>query len=157
GNTLGPALFQWPPQSTEIQSVWDEIQAMQTSARDVAFAGQKLLEEILLGLARRALRITGSTHLCIGGGVALNCIANGRIARESGARGVFVPPAPGDDGQALGKLMDHLKLRAPELNLALETAYLGPMPTNDEMNAALAARDVRLPVVAENDLCEAVA
>ncbi len=69
---------------------------------DLAASVQLVLEELLVGLAR-ALRIeTGLRDLCLGGGVALNGCANARILRESGFERVFVPPAPGDAGCALG-------------------------------------------------------
>ncbi len=69
---------------------------------DVAASAQALLEEAMLGLARRARSETGSSNLCLAGGVALNCVANARIAREAGFDGVFVQPAAGDAGGALG-------------------------------------------------------
>ena len=69
---------------------------------DVAATLQTVTEEILLGLARRAKRETGEDALCLAGGVALNAVANARIAREAGFSRVFVQPAAGDAGGALG-------------------------------------------------------
>jgi carbamoyltransferase len=69
---------------------------------DVAASVQRVLEEVLVGLARGLARETGLADLCLGGGVALNGCANARILRESGFERVFVPPAPGDAGCALG-------------------------------------------------------
>jgi carbamoyltransferase len=69
---------------------------------DCAASVQRVLEDTLVGLAR-ALRVeTGLTDLCLGGGVALNGVANARILAESGFERLFVPPAPGDAGCALG-------------------------------------------------------
>lgn len=69
---------------------------------DIAASLQWITEEALLGLAREARRTTGSTNLCLAGGVALNCVANARLLRESGFRRLFVQPAAGDAGGALG-------------------------------------------------------
>jgi carbamoyltransferase len=69
---------------------------------DVAATLQSVTEDALLGLARRAKRETGLDALCLGGGVALNAVANRRLAREAGFANVFVQPAAGDAGGALG-------------------------------------------------------
>jgi len=69
---------------------------------DIAASVQRVLEEILVDLARSLARETGLEDLCLGGGVALNGCANARILRESGFRNVYVPYAPGDAGCALG-------------------------------------------------------
>jgi len=70
---------------------------------DLAASAQAVLEEALLRLARRALARAQSRHLCLAGGVALNCVANGRLLRElPGLAGIWVQPAAGDAGGALG-------------------------------------------------------
>src|SRR6266508_4397625 len=69
---------------------------------DIAASVQRVLEDILVDLARSLKRETGLEDLCLGGGVALNGCANARIASESGFRNVYVPSAPGDAGCALG-------------------------------------------------------
>jgi carbamoyltransferase len=69
---------------------------------DIAASVQQVLEEVLVDLARALQRETGMEDLCLGGGVALNGVANARILSESGFRRLFVPPAPGDAGCALG-------------------------------------------------------
>jgi carbamoyltransferase len=69
---------------------------------DLAASVQRVLEEVLVDLCRALRRETGLADLCLGGGVALNGCANARILRESGFERVFVPPAPGDAGCALG-------------------------------------------------------
>ena len=63
---------------------------------------QRQAEEAMLTHARWLREATGAENLCIAGGVALNCVANSHIAREAGFDQVFVPPAPGDDGIAVG-------------------------------------------------------
>lgn len=69
---------------------------------DIAASAQRVLEDILVDIARALQRETGLSDLCLGGGVALNGVANARLLAESGFARVFVPPAPGDAGCALG-------------------------------------------------------
>ena len=69
---------------------------------DVASSAQKIVEEVMLKTARHAHEITGSRNLCLAGGVVLNCVANGRIAREGPFEEVWIQPAAGDAGGALG-------------------------------------------------------
>jgi carbamoyltransferase len=70
--------------------------------RDLAAALQERTEQVMLHLARRARQLTGSRRLCVGGGVATNCVAIGRIIDADIFDEVFVPPAPGDAGTAIG-------------------------------------------------------
>ncbi len=83
---------------------------------DVAASVQRVLEEVLVDLTRALQRETGLADLCLGGGVALNGCANARILRESGFERVFVPPAPGDAGCALGAALyaDRIHFRRPD-------------------------------------------
>lgn len=69
---------------------------------DVAASVQLVLEEILLGLAARARRLTGCPRLCLAGGVAMNAVAIGRLINESSFEEIFIPPDPGDGGAAMG-------------------------------------------------------
>ncbi|AUX40291.1 carbamoyltransferase [Sorangium cellulosum] len=98
---------------------------------DIAASLQWATEEALVALAREAQRRTGCEHLCLAGGVALNCVANARILKESGFSRVFVQPAAGDAGGALGAAM----LGAIELDgrrpKPMTTAALGAPVSND--------------------------
>src|SRR5205814_6660831 len=69
---------------------------------DLAASIQVVTEEVMLRLARRAHAETGKTNLCMAGGVALNCVANGRILREGPFEQIWIQPAAGDAGGALG-------------------------------------------------------
>jgi carbamoyltransferase len=69
---------------------------------DMALAIQEVTEDIVLRLAREAKKLTGSKNLCLAGGVALNCVANGRLLRENIFDGLWIQPAAGDAGGALG-------------------------------------------------------
>jgi len=116
--------------------------------RDVARSLQQALEEILLEKVRYLHGRTGLPDLCFAGGVALNAVANGRIAREGPFERLFVPPAPGDAGGCLGAAaLAYLALAsgrsgghpAPLLRLAPLDARLGPRYPAGEIAALLAA------------------
>src|SRR5437870_7420916 len=92
----------------------------------------------MLGLARRARQLSGSDNLCMAGGVALNVLANARILRESGFRRVWIQPAAGDAGGCVGAAtyLHHTVLRHQRRS-PMDTAYLGPAYSNDEIHAFL--------------------
>lgn len=69
---------------------------------NLAFAIQNITEEIVLKMAKEAKKITGSDYLCMAGGVALNCVANGKLLKEKVFKDIFIQPAAGDAGGALG-------------------------------------------------------
>lgn len=99
----------------------------------VARSLQLVLEEILLEKAAYLHRRTGSENLCLAGGVALNCVANGRLRREGPFRRVFVQPAAGDAGGCLGAAaLAHHQLTGEGLRRGrMEHAYLGPCFESD--------------------------
>jgi carbamoyltransferase len=108
---------------------------------NIAASVQLVLEEILVGLARKLRADTGLGDLCLGGGVALNGCANARILRESGFERVFVPPAPGDSGCALGAALyaDRIFFAQPDRAVP-DHPYWGPLPDSGEL-ARVAAED----------------
>ena len=69
---------------------------------DIAASIQKVTEEIMLRMARHVHKVTGQDKLCLAGGVALNCVGNGRILREGPFKEIWIQPASGDAGGALG-------------------------------------------------------
>ena len=81
---------------------WDLTSPEDRAYADIAASLQRTTEQSLLALARQARRETGAANLCLAGGVALNCVANARLAKQSGFAQVFVQPAAGDAGGALG-------------------------------------------------------
>ena len=94
--------------------------------RDVAASGQALLEEILLNMVRHVHKQTGQQYLCMAGGVALNCVANGRILREGPFEDLFVQPASSDAGGALGAaLFAYHQLQNRPQRFVMKHAYLG--------------------------------
>jgi carbamoyltransferase len=108
---------------------------------DLAAAVQLVTEEVLLDLARWLRAATGETRLALAGGVALNCVANSRLAAESGFREVWVQPAAGDAGTALGGALD-LSWTAGEPTEAFPGADLGRGWSDDEIEATLQTAQV---------------
>lgn len=108
--------------------------------RDLAASAQRQLEEVILHLARKVLALTGESRLCLAGGVALNAVANGRIARETGIESLYVPPCASDAGCALGAA--YLGVKARQGTIArdhLRSALLGPAYDDERILAAMTA------------------
>src|SRR6202040_4148550 len=107
---------------------------------DCAASVQRVLEDTLVGIARTLRQETGLTDLCLGGGVALNGVANARILAESGFERVFVPSAPGDAGCALGAALyaDRVYLKNPDGDVPAHP-FWGPAVDGKEL--ARAARE----------------
>ncbi len=104
---------------------------------DLAYAVQDRLERALLALAQRLRRECKSPHLCLAGGVAMNCKANGRLLDESGFDEVFIHPASSDDGAAIGAafyVAENTGKLAPN---SLSHAQLGPCFSDDQIDCAL--------------------
>jgi carbamoyltransferase len=108
---------------------------------DCAASVQRVLEDTLLELARALQRETGLTDLCLGGGVALNGVANARLLAESGFERIFVPPAPGDAGCAVGAALycDRVHFGNPDRDLP-DHPFWGPSVDGAEL-ARLAHED----------------
>ncbi|MFL5910655.1 MAG: carbamoyltransferase [Gaiellaceae bacterium] len=106
--------------------------------REIAASAQWAIEEGMLQLARDALRITGERRLCLAGGVALNCVANGRLLNEGDVDDLFVQPAASDDGTALGcALLGSESARRAPTNWTFRSPYLGRRYSPAELAAAL--------------------
>ena len=105
---------------------------------DIAASIQKVTEEVLLNMAQAVRRETGLTNLCFAGGVALNSVANTRILNESGFEQLYIQPAPGDGGGALGAALYayHAILGQPR-KLVMKHAYWGKAYGDDMVKAFL--------------------
>jgi carbamoyltransferase len=105
---------------------------------DCAASVQRVLEEALVGIACAVRRESGLSDLCFGGGVALNGVANARILAESGFDRVFVPPAPGDAGCALGAALyaDRVYFRNPDREVPDHPFWGPPVDAGDLARAA---------------------
>ncbi|MFC9329195.1 carbamoyltransferase [Kitasatospora sp. NPDC057015] len=94
---------------------------------DLAAALQERTEQVMIHLAVQAQHRTGERALCLGGGVALNCVSTGKIVERAGYDEVFVPPAPGDCGTAAGAALSVAQSRTPAPVAGVEgQCYLGP-------------------------------
>ena len=112
---------------------------------DIAASVQLVVEDILVETARGLQRETGLADLCLGGGVALNGVANHRLLQESGFERIFVPPAPGDAGCAMGAALyaDRIHFGNPDQEFP-DHPFWGPAVESAEL--ARLAREDRLPV-----------
>jgi carbamoyltransferase len=106
---------------------------------NLAAAGQRAFEEALLLVARWLHSVTGLENLCFAGGTGLNCSANNRLLRETPFKRVFIPPAPGDAGTALGCAVYGLsELAGQRCAYRWTNDYLGPEPALSDIEAAVA-------------------
>jgi carbamoyltransferase len=129
---------------------------------DLAASIQVVTEEVMLRLARCAHRETGQTRLCMAGGVALNCVANGRLLREGPFEKIWIQPAAGDAGGALGAALqvwyDMLdNPRRPESHDAMRGSLLGPEFSDGEIAAFLETVESESEWLSDNELADRVA
>ena len=130
-------LFSRPPREPEA--------GMTQKDMDLARSVQEVCEEVMLRMTRTAHRETGKNNLCLAGGVALNCVGNGRILREGPFQNIWIQPAAGDAGGALGaaQLVWHRRCRGPRQVIrghdGMRGAYLGPDYSSDEIRSFLDA------------------
>jgi carbamoyltransferase len=111
---------------------WETSAAMQ-HWKDLAWRVQDDAERVLLERAIWLRETTGARNLCLAGGVALNCVANGRIAREAGFENVWIQPAAGDDGVAIGcAYYGRLALQKKQRSFVMNHAFLGRPYRDDE-------------------------
>jgi carbamoyltransferase len=148
-------LFGGPPRNPESK--------LEGRFMDIAASIQVVTEEIMLRCSRHAQRVTGMKNLCLAGGVALNCVGNGRLLREGPFEKIWIQPAAGDAGGALGVALFvwyHLlgKPRTPTQGDQQHGSLLGPALSNDEIRTFLESQNATFrhyPV--ERELCDRVA
>jgi len=149
------ALFGGPPRTSETELTQREM--------DLAASVQKVTEDIVLELARGIAKETGEPNLCLAGGVALNCVANGILLREKIFDNIWIQPAAGDAGGALGAALStwylhHNKERSTSKERdAMKGAYLGPEFTEKEIEAELTACRAKFKKLSEAQMIEEVA
>jgi len=132
-------LFGGPPRQPESQ--------LEQRHMDLAASIQAVAEKIVLNMAREARRLTGKKNLVLAGGVALNCVANGHLLREGTFSNLWIQPAAGDAGGALGAALFlwHQLLeneRQPEKHDSQQGSFLGPKFSNDEIARLLDAQKI---------------
>jgi carbamoyltransferase len=129
---------------------------------DIAASIQLVTEEVMLKMARHVHRETGKKNLCLAGGVALNCVGNGRLLREGPFENLWIQPAAGDAGGALGTALFiwHQLLEQPRTVGAIDSqsgSLLGPRYSDDEIRAFLESKGAKYRYFADDEsLCDAV-
>lgn len=149
------ALFEGAPRKPE--------SAISQREMDIAASIQEVTEKIVIRMARHAREITGSKNLCLAGGVALNCVANGKLLREGIFDDIWIAPASGDAGGALGAaLFVHHQLlqnkRKTGASDSMRGSLLGPSFSNDEIGSFLESESIpHTRIDDESSLLEEVA
>ena len=154
-NSRFDRLFGRPPRAPESKLTQSDM--------DLARSIQDVTEEIMFRMAKHVRKVTGLKDLCLAGGVALNCVANGRILREGIFDRIWIQPAAGDAGGALGAALFtwHQYLgqtrQADDLNDSQRGSYLGPEFSRDEIRAYLTANHIPFTELSDAELPEKIA
>jgi carbamoyltransferase len=157
-NSKFDAIFGGPPRKPEARLTQREM--------DLAASVQKVTEDAMLRIARHVHRETGLDNLCLAGGVALNCVGNGRLLREGPFKQIFIQPAAGDAGGAVGaalavwhRYLDHPR-KAFTGAKALDRqrgSYLGPAYGDDDVRKVLEAKNARATRLDDTQLLPRIA
>ena len=148
-------LFGGPPRKSESELTQREM--------DLAASVQKVTEDILIDIAKDIANETGEKNLCLAGGVALNCVANGILVREKIFENIWIQPAAGDAGGALGAALSiwylhHKNERTlSSARDAMKGSYLGPDFDDNEIESKLNACGAVFKKLSEEELIEEVA
>ena len=148
-------LFDRPPRKPESKLTQSDM--------DLARSIQDVTDEIMLRMARKVRKETGQRNLCLAGGVALNCVANGHILRERIFDRIWIQPAASDAGGALGaalfawhQILDKER-KADDVNDSQRGSYLGPAYRNDEIRAYLETQKIPFTELTDDELPEKIA
>ncbi len=148
-------LFGAPPRKPESRVTQREM--------DLARSIQEVTEEVMLRITRHVYKVTGQKNLCLAGGVALNCVGNGRILREGPFENIWIQPASGDAGGALGAAYFawHQCLEKPRTvsgkTDSMRGSYLGPEFSDAEIEAFLSRQEIPFTRLSEAELPEKIA
>lgn len=146
------ALFGASPRSPEIPLTQRDM--------DLAASVQAVTEEIVLKLARSVAKETGERNLCLAGGVALNCVANGKLLREKIFDNIWIQPAAGDAGGALGAaLSSYYLFKGEQRNVvssgdAMKGSYLGPIFSQAEIEESLMAIGAKFEILGDDEFID---
>lgn len=148
------ALFGSPPRKPE--------EKLEQFHMDLAASVQAVTEEVVLRLTRAIRRDTGIQNLCLAGGVALNCVANGKVLRDREFDGIWIQPASGDAGGALGAAFAvyHIHIKQPrtmEVPDQMRGSYLGPSFEQSEIELRLTECGAKFSVLDDINLFESSA
>jgi carbamoyltransferase len=148
-------LFGGPPRKPETRITQKDM--------DIAASIQQVTEEIMLRMARHVHKVTGMDKLCLAGGVALNCVGNGRILRDGPFKEIWIQPASGDAGGALGAALlvwyKYLgnKRTADEINDKQKASLLGPSYSDKYIEEFLHKDDIPYKKLSYSDIPEIIA
>lgn len=130
---------------------------------DLAASVQNVVEEVVIKLAKDIAKNTGEKNLCLAGGVALNCVANGKLLQEKIFDQIYIQPASGDAGGAIGAALGayHIMLNQPrkisgEID-SMKGSYLGPEFTQDEITEQLTQSGAIFEILTKNQVIERTA
>jgi len=146
------ALFGGPPRKSEDRLTQREM--------DLAASVQVVLEEVVIKMTRSLRDAYGIDNLCLAGGVALNCVANGKILRDGHFKKIWIQPAAGDAGGALGAALAayHGIAKKPRINSngadLMQGAYLGPSFTQDEIEKRLRDQKAVFETVSDDEVID---
>jgi carbamoyltransferase len=149
------ALFEAPARDPETLLTQREM--------DLAASIQAVTEEIVLRLGRSVAKDTGEKNLCLAGGVALNCVANGKLLRDNSFENIWIQPAAGDAGGALGAAQiayHHFQGQPRKLNGAMDGmkgSYLGPEYSQEQIEASLTGSGAKFKVLSEDKMISSTA
>lgn len=149
------ALFGGPPRTSESDLTQREM--------DLAASIQKVTEDIIVQIAKNIAKETGEKNLCLAGGVALNCVANGILLRKNIFDNIWVQPAAGDAGGALGAALSawhlHHKVERniPTSSDSMKGSFLGPEFSDEEIETELNISGAVYKKLSDNDLVEVIA
>ena len=127
---------------------------------DIGASAQKVLEDILLKMANHIHKNTGQKNLCLGGGVALNGVANYRLLKEGPFEKIHIPPSPGDGGSAIGcalyvyySILDNKRIIEQDSAHTIQNSvYLGPQYTNDQILSFLDSKNIHYKKYEKDEL-----
>ncbi len=128
---------------------------------DLAYAIQKVTEDIVCKMAVEAKRLTSCDNLCMAGGVALNCVANGKLSKENIFKNIFIQPAAGDAGGSLGAALAayyiYFKKDRCIVDNSMQGAYLGPEYKEDEVKEVLEGFGAKYRQLDQKEIMQTVA
>ena len=151
-NAKFDALFEGPPRKPE--------QLLTQHHMDLAASVQEVLEEAVLRMTRSLAAETGAKNLCLAGGVALNCVANGKILRDGSFERIWIQPASGDAGGALGAalaayyLFQNQPRQVNGCGDRMHGSYLGPEFTQQDIERRLTKMGAKYSVLSESELMD---
>ncbi len=129
---------------------------------DIAASIQKVTEEVIVKLAKSLKKEYGSENLCLAGGVALNCVANGKLLREKIFKNIWIQPAAGDAGGSLGAALalwyiEFNNSRVVNYNDSMQGSYLGPEYSQKEIEETLKKIGANFSIIDEDQLIDIAA